>query len=157
MPELRAALADFGDVRSYMQSGNVVLSSERPPEEVRRECERLIEQRFGLAVDVIIRTRDQLDEVSRRNPLGDVATDPRRYLVTFLDSELAAGRVAELAELATGNEQLVADRRELYTWHPNGVARSKLWAKLASPRLGVTATSRNWRTVSALAEIAGEE
>ena len=58
-----------------------------------------------------------------------------------------------IAALAAGSERLVAVGRELYAWHPHGVARSKLWAALADRRLGVTATARNWNTVQRLAEM----
>ena len=59
-----------------------------------------------------------------------------------------------LAGLAAESERLVAVGRELYAWHPAGVARSKLWNRLAGPRLGVVATARNWTTVTALLEMA---
>ena len=49
---------------------------------------------------------------------------------------------------------MVVSGREVYAWHPQDVARSKLWAKLAGQGLGVTATSRNWTTVEALLELA---
>jgi aminodeoxyfutalosine deaminase len=64
--------------------------------------------------------------------------------------------VRELAELASPRERLVAHGRELYAWHPEGVARSKLWSKLASRDLGVAATARNWATVTKLLEIASD-
>ena len=156
MPALREALADagFDDVRTYLQSGNVVLSSRAAPKTVARKCETLIAERFGLEIAVVVRTRDELAEVVRRNPLGDVATDPKRYQVSFLDREPDAKLVEKLAALAAGGEQLVADGRELYAWHPAGVARSKLWAALAGRDLGVTATARNWTTVTKLLELA---
>jgi uncharacterized protein (DUF1697 family) len=47
----------------------------------------------------------------------------------------------------------VAIGRELYAWHPDGVARSKLWSKLAGNELGVRATARNWTTVGTLLEM----
>ena len=64
--------------------------------------------------------------------------------------------VRELEALAAPSEEFVTSGREVYAWHPDGVARSKLWAKLAGKDLGVTATSRNWTTVEALLELAGE-
>src|SRR5919205_1547316 len=87
MPALREALADagFDDVRTYLQSGNVVLSSRAAPKTVARKCEALIAERFGLEIAVVVRTRDELAEVVRRNPLGEVATDPKRYQVSFLN------------------------------------------------------------------------
>jgi uncharacterized protein (DUF1697 family) len=156
MPKLREALEDagFGDVKTCLQSGNVVLSSGKPAAAVGRECKRLISDRFGLDIDVVVRSRAELAQVVRRNPLGDVATNPKLYQVSFLSAKPDPKVVRELEALAAGGEQLVASGRELYAWHPNGVARSKLWAALAGRGLGVTATARNWTTVTKLLELA---
>jgi uncharacterized protein (DUF1697 family) len=158
MPALREVLAKAGyeDVRTYLQSGNVVLSSDAPAEKVARECERLIRKHFGLDIDVVARTRDELADVVKRNPLGKVATNPKRYQVSFLAKKPAAAVVKELASVAVGGEKLVQAGRELYAWHPDGAARSKLWAQLAGPKLGVTATARNWTTVTKLLELLDE-
>ena len=86
--------------------------------------------------------------------MAKVATDPKRYQVSFLERELDAELLAQLQELAVAPERLVAIGRELYAWHPRGVARSKLWARLADRRLGVAATARNWTTVTKLLELA---
>ena len=51
---------------------------------------------------------------------------------------------------------MVARGREIYAWHPDGVARSKLWNELAGKGLGVTATARNWTTVTTLLDMASE-
>jgi uncharacterized protein (DUF1697 family) len=155
MPELRALLGEngFADVRTYVQSGNVVLSSKAPPVKVASKAERLIAERFGFDVDVIVRTGSELAEVVRRNPLAEVATDPKRYQVSFLDAEPDPDAVSRIAAAAAESERLVAVGRELYAWHPEGVARSKLWAKLAGNGLGVKATARNWTTVQTLLEM----
>jgi uncharacterized protein (DUF1697 family) len=156
MADLRELLASAGfeDVQTYVQSGNVVFSSNRRPDRLERELERLIADRFGFEVDVIVRTPKELKDVVRRNPLGDVAVNPKRYQVSFLGKELDEKRARELAELATESERFVARGRELYAWHPDGVARSRLWTKLASQDLGVKATARNWTTVETLLEMA---
>ena len=156
MPELRAVLgeAGFSEVRTYVQSGNVLLLSRASPAKVRKDAEALIAERFGFEVDVIVRTAEDLAEVVASNPLGEVATDPKRYQVGFLEAEPERGAVERIAELATGGERVVAVGREVYSWHPAGAARSKLWAKLAGNGLGVCATSRNWTTVTTLHEMA---
>jgi uncharacterized protein (DUF1697 family) len=158
MPELREALAEagFDDVRSYVQSGNIVLTSETSPKRTARACKTLIAERFGLDIDVVVRTRAELAAIVRRNPLGDDAVDPRRYQVTFLDAHPHPDVVKKLAELATPPEKLVHVGRELYAWHPDGIGRSKLAAKLSGPGLGVVATARNWATVTKLLELADE-
>ena len=152
MPELRGALerAGFEQVQTYLQSGNVLAHRDAPPEQVAAECREQIAKTFRLELEVLARTTEQLAQVVERDPLGDVALDPRRYQVSFLAGELDDRRVGELAALAAGEERFVAIGRELYAWHPHGVARSKLWSGLASPRLGVAATARNWTTVTRL-------
>lgn len=159
MPALREALAEAGfeDVRTYLQSGNVVLSSRAATDRVARECERRIAAAFGLEIAVVVRTRDELARVVRRNPLGDVAVDPKRYQVSFLAAKPDAALVRRLKASASPEERLVAIGRELYTWHPDGAARSKLWARLAGRDLGVKATARNWTTVSSVLALAEAE
>jgi len=158
MPELRAALEDagFADVRTYLQSGNVVLTSGKKPDGVARACERLIADRFGLDIAVVVRSRAELAAVVKRNPLGDAAKDPKRYQVSFLAEKLSAEVVRKLEALAQPPERLVVRGREVYAWHPGGVSRSKLWTQLAGKGLGVAATSRNWTTVTSLLDLARE-
>ena len=156
MPDLRAALTDagFDDVRTYVASGNVVLSSKRSPERVGSQCRKLIKERFGLEIAVVVRTRAELAQVVKRNPLGDVATEPKRYQVSFLSKKLPKGVAEKLESLRADPERVEVIGREVYAWHPDGVARSKLWAELAGKGLGVTATARNWTTATKLLEMA---
>ncbi len=158
MPELRDALTEAGyeDVRTYVQSGNVVLTSSKAPKALARDCEKVIADRFGFDVDVVVRTRDELAAVVARDPLGHVADNPKRYQVSFLTGELDRAAIERLQGLVAENEALAVDGRELYAWHPEGVARSKLWNALAGKSLGVTATARNWTTVQTLLAMADE-
>ena len=156
MPKLRDAMtaAGFAEVATYVQSGNVVLTSDAPPERIAAKTQRLIADAFGLDLGVVVRTRDELAAVVARNPLGDVAVNPKRYQVSFLAEQPDPAVVEALAGFAVEPERFVAIGRELYAWHPEGVARSRLWARLAGPTLGVTATARNWTTVTSLLALA---
>jgi uncharacterized protein (DUF1697 family) len=156
MPQLRELLtaAGMSEVRTYLQSGNVVVTSDAPAEDLAGVCERVIADELGLELKVVARTRDELADVVARNPLADVAVNPKRYQVSFLDTELPPKVLEEISALAVDSERFVALGRELYAWHPEGVARSKLWNKLAGKGLGATATARNWTTVTALLEMA---
>jgi uncharacterized protein (DUF1697 family) len=158
MPKLRSALeeAGFEDVATYVQSGNVVLTSRDSAAKVARSVERLIKKEFGLQIPVVVRTRAQLAQVVERNPLAKVAKNPKRYQVSFLEKKPSAALVRKLEEVAAPGERVVAEGREIYAWHPEGVARSKLWSALAGKGLGVTATARNWTTVTKLLELADE-
>ena len=141
---------------ALLAAGNVVLRSDLGPGAVARSSEARIAEVLGLEIAVVVRTRDELAAVVERNPLRDVAVNPKRYQVSFLNEELDPDSVQRLAALAAPSERFVALGRELYAWHPDGVARSKLWARLASKSLGVTATARNWTTVTALLEMADD-
>ncbi|MFL5824670.1 MAG: DUF1697 domain-containing protein [Solirubrobacteraceae bacterium] len=158
MPALREYLeeAGFRDIRTYVQSGNIVLRSRTSPTKLAEQVRGVIADGFGLDIAVVTRTRDELGEVVERNPLKGVADDPKRYQVSFLSEELDAEELEKLTALATDEERFVAIGRELYAWHPAGVARSRLWNRLAGSGLGVTATARNWKTVTALLALADE-
>lgn len=157
MAELRTALeaAGFRDVRTYVQSGNVVLSSPRSPERVAKDVQALIEERFGFDIATLVRSRAELDEVVRRNPLARIATNPSRYLVTFLSAEPPAQFADDLHAVAT-QQSFAIIGREVYSWHPDGVGRSPLWERLLGKRLDIGGTSRNWATVTTLLAMAGD-
>ena len=156
MPELREALesAGFDDVRTYLQSGNVVLSSTAKADDVARKAQRLIAKEFGLDIALVVRTRAQLAQVVERNPLQKVAKNPKRYQVSFLDRKPTREVLSQIEEAAAPAERVVAIGREIYAWHPEGIGRSRLWTLLAGQRLGVTATARNWTTVTKLLTLA---
>jgi uncharacterized protein (DUF1697 family) len=158
MPAFRDALteAGFDDVRTYLQSGNAVLTSTAGPDRVARSCKTIVADTFGLDVDVVVRRQADLARIVRANPLGKIASDPKRYQVSFLASKPPAALVKRLEAARAEPERLAVVGREIYAWHPAGVARSKLWTLLAGKDLGVTATSRNWTTVTSLLELAKE-
>lgn len=158
MPQLRELLEGAGhaNVRSYVQSGNVVLDSDAAPGEPCAGLARLIADAFGFEVDVLVRTRDELAAAVERNPFEEAVAQPKLFQVTFLDREPEPERVQPLAEADHSPEQVAFLGREIYAWHPNGMRDSKLARALSNDRLGVTATARNWNTVTKLLEMADE-
>jgi uncharacterized protein (DUF1697 family) len=157
MADLRALFGEAGyeDVRTYVQSGNVVLESAATPAKLERDAAKLISERFGFDVPVVVRTASELAAVVALDPLGDVADNPKRYQVSFLAEPPSADVVKALKDAVVEPERVAFDGREIYAWHPDGVARSKLWNSLAGKGLGITATARNWTTVTTLLEMAG--
>ena len=155
MADLRELLEARGyeDVRTHLQSGNVLLSSPLGPRRLEAELERRLAEGLGMDVRVLVRTRSELAKIVERNPLRRVATDGSRHLVVFLAQRLprAAARELEAAEIAP--EQVAVAGRELYAWHPDGLQRSLLAKLLDDKRLGVVSTARNWNTVTKLLEL----
>jgi uncharacterized protein (DUF1697 family) len=158
MGELRELLTGhgYGDVRTLLQSGNVVLTTRLGPEKLARTLERQIAEGLGVDPAVIVRSRDELAAVIDRNPLRDVADDPKRHTVHFLAGAPDPDGVREIEAADVGPERFAAHGRELYTWHPEGIQRSPLVRLITEKRLGVAATARNWNTVTKLLELAEE-
>jgi uncharacterized protein (DUF1697 family) len=156
MAELRELLRSHGhgDVETYLQSGNVVLESRLTGAKLEQSLESQLAEGLGFDVDVLVRSGRELADVVERNPLSAVATDPAKYLVTFLRAKPPARLVTRLRAVEVAPEKLAVAGRELYSWHPAGVGRSKL-AKLLLPNaLGISASGRNWRVVEHLAALA---
>jgi uncharacterized protein (DUF1697 family) len=154
MPELRELLAGHGykDVVTLVQSGNIVLSSRVSAKRLERDLQQQIADELGVDTPVVVRTRDELAAVVERNPLRDVATEPKRYQVTFLAEEPDKDAIAAAEAADVAPEQIVVHGREVYIWHPGGIQRSKA-AAVVGKHLGV-GTARNWNTVTKLLELA---
>ena len=155
MPRLREVLTARGydGVRTHLASGNVLLDSPLGEAELAEQLTAIIREEFALDVPVVLRTGEELAAVVAADPVGDTATDPSRYSVTFFPAAPDPDRVAALPP-ADGGEYAVRGR-ELYLWLPDGVLDSPMgkwnWNKL----LGVEGTARNWNTVTKLVELAG--
>ena len=156
MADLRSVLESLGyeDAVTHLQSGNAVVTSRKRPATVKRELERALADELGLETEVFVRTRAELAAIVRRDPLGDVASNPSRYLVTFLSGTPSAAVKRELQAAVAAPDRAVVRGDALYSWHPNGLQRSKLVTLLGRKDLGLSATSRNWNTVTRLLELA---
>jgi uncharacterized protein (DUF1697 family) len=158
MSELCALYGSLGhcDVRSHINSGNVVFrTSERNLADVVEKLEGAIEKKFGFHADVVIRTPAEMRDMIRRNPFAkrkDV--EPGKLLVTFLPKKPPKEISEQIRSLKPDPEEMHLDGREIYTYFPDGVGRSKLFSGLSGKLLKNEGTSRNWNTVLKLLEIA---
>jgi uncharacterized protein (DUF1697 family) len=154
MADLRALLEARGyeDVETYLQSGNVLLTSRKQPATVQRDVERGISETLGHDVDVVVRTADQLDATVAADPFADVRGDHKRHHVVFLGGAPDKAQIEQLETTDFSPERLVVREGELHAWCPDGVNDSPLMKALA--KLRTTATARNWRTVEALRDMA---
>lgn len=149
MPALREAVEALGhrEVATLLQSGNVVMTTDDPPAATARGVRGAIADRFGLDVDVVVRTARQIAAVVDGNPLADVADDPRRLQVVFLDRRPPAGALDGVEEADLGPDAVRVRGREIYVWSGGGVARSPALEELRRRRLTVVQTARNWSTM----------
>ena len=159
MARLRELLTELGyaDVVTHLRSGNAVFTTDQPPASTADAIERGLRRLLEVDARVIVRTHAELATAVAADPLAAVATDPARHLLGFLSDAPDAGRVAGVAELG-GDGGADTDRarivgRHLYLWCPRGVLDSLFASVDWDRRLGVTATMRNWNTVTKLVQL----
>ena len=148
MADLRRTVAARGgeQVRTYLQSGNVVLEHPGGAGDVAGLVQAAVAD-LGVQCDVVVRTGEQLADLVARCPWPErAAADPTLLHVGFLSAP------AEVRVLRAGPEEEVrADGDAVWLWYGAGSGRSRLSLDVA----GSVLTARNWRSVSALAAMAG--
>ena len=146
MKDLQALCSELGlgNVRTYIQSGNVVFESDRPEVALKRMLGAAITNKLGRAVQVLIRTSAELKAIVEANPFPDA--QPDQVGVVFLPKPV---RSAELAEIVIqGREEVRAVGREVFVHYPDGMGRSKLKLPFATD-----GTTRNLNTVGKLLDM----
>ncbi len=141
MGDLREWCEEAGlkGARTYIQSGNLLLQSPLSEAKLKARLEKLLQDKTGKSIRVVVRSQAELVEVLKANPF--VEAEPNRVLVTLLDEK------AEKAELIIpGGEQVHLHGREVYVHYPDGMGQSKL--KLPYAKVG---TARNLNTLQRLA------
>lgn len=160
MADLKTMLLALGyrRPRTLLQSGNVVFEAgARAPAKIEAELEAGVRKRFGIDVDVIVRTAAEWQKVIVSNPFPDeAARDPSRLVVLSMKEPIAAARVNMLQAAISGRETMRGGGRHAYIVYPDGMGRSKLTLTAIEKALGVRGTARNWNTVLKLKDLACE-
>ena len=155
MVQLREIAASIGlvDVRTYIQSGNLVASTLGDPDAVGAALAAAVESTTGLQIPVIVRTVEQWSGLVVANPFRDAADAGKHVHVVFLPTP-ASPSIGAFDASAFAPEAMVVSGSEVYLHLPDGMGRSKL--AIAVNRLPDVAagTARNWNTVLQLAELA---
>ncbi|MGZ8805200.1 MAG: DUF1697 domain-containing protein [Microbacterium sp.] len=155
MAALRDLFVTLGheDVATYIQSGNVVFTSTEKPVQAARDIAAGIQDEFGLAVPVIVRTHAELAKVATVNPYLTAGVDVSKLHVTFLADKPKAAAINDLDPDRSAPDEFTVVGREIFMLLPNGMGRTKLTIDYFERGLGTTATARNWNTVNKLLEL----
>ncbi len=147
MADLKALCERIGfvDVKTYIQSGNVLFRADEAEESVRPRLEAALAERMGRSPGVILRSRKELEAAAEGSPFPHAKAN--FLLVNFLPEPPPEDALGAL--VAPDGEEVTIAGREIYVHYPNGSGRSKL--KLPALKPG---TSRNLNTVRKLAEMA---
>ncbi|MEU9665817.1 DUF1697 domain-containing protein [Streptomyces bobili] len=158
MKDLRELFGELGfdEVQTYLQSGNVVFADPAgaAPGELRERIEKRLSDGLGVPASVLLRTGESLARTVAANPYLDREDDPTKLHVTFLAERPTAEQAAGLQTPAgeTAEFTLVGDEIHLHV--PGGYGRTKLNNTFIERRLGIAATTRNWKSVNALRAMA---
>ncbi len=157
MKELVAMFVNAGceDVRTYIQSGNVLFRSELAlGDNISSLISMAILRRFGYRIPIITRTAQELCEVVRANPFVEIGAEADKLHVVFLADQPDAAHVEALDPNRSPRDEFAVLSREVYLHCPGGFAGTRLSNSYFDSRLSTTSTTRNWRTVAKLLELA---
>jgi uncharacterized protein (DUF1697 family) len=158
MPRLRQVFESQGHegVTTYLQSGNVMFSSSQTnATALAGELAERITADLGVTVRVLLRTPGELAAVVDNNVFLRRADDVTKLHVTFLAEAPSAQHAERLTRPEGESADFAVVGREVYLHCPDGYGRTKLNNAFLERRLGVAATTRNWKTVTKLHELAG--
>lgn len=152
MADLRNLLGALGcgNVRTHLNSGNALFTSGgQDSDALARKIEASIKTELGLDVRTLVRSREDLKDVVKRNPLPELAeAEPAKFTAVFLSGRLDPARLAAIDPAEYAPDRCEPGVKELYAYFPNGLAETKLTRQFLEGRLGQeVATARNWNTV----------
>ena len=158
MAELRAMAEalGFAEVRTLLQSGNLVFETrERPSTDALEEkLETESAKRFAGPIDFFVRDAKEWAQVIANNPFpAEAKHDPSHVVVIALKQAPSAATVKALAAAIKGRETVRSVGRHAYVVYPDGIGRSKLTNTVIEKALATRVTGRNWNTVLKLAEL----
>ena len=143
----------YQNIRTYIQSGNVIFESGDKPQQFAGEISQTVEEQFGFAPQVLLLTLNEFKDAINNNPFPQGESLPKTLHLGFLAREPEAPRLEDMEKLKSPTESYLLKGKVFYRYAPDGIGRSKLAAN-SERLLGVPMTDRNWNTVMNLFELA---
>jgi uncharacterized protein (DUF1697 family) len=159
MAELSSLFIDLGypDALTYIQSGNVIFSSEiiSDERETALKIEKAILRRFDYTVPVMIRTSEELRKLFSVNPyLSEEKFEPSKMAVIFLHEKVTEEQIQKVKGIDYPPDKFKIVGKEIFIFCPNGFGRTKLYTNFFEKKMGVIGTARNWKTITTMLELA---
>jgi uncharacterized protein (DUF1697 family) len=158
MPELATLFESlhYKNVKTYIQSGNVIFqASETNVDDITKRIEKKITEQFGFEVPVLVREKSYMASVVKNNPfLLSQDKDVTKLHVTFLAKEPEKSDFDKINQSLYLPDEYILSGSVIYLYCPNGYGNTKLNNNFFESKLKITATTRNWKTVIELMNIA---
>jgi uncharacterized protein (DUF1697 family) len=146
----------FGQVTTYIQSGNVLFSAEMDETDdvLSLLISKAIEYRFGFDVPVVIRTKEEMQQIIAQNPFtAEAETAPDKLVVMSLGSIPDTATLEKINAKITDNSRFAFIGNTLYFFYPDGYGQTKWHSNFFEKQLRTTVTARNWATTCKLAKL----
>ena len=158
MASLRELLASLGftDVLTLLNSGNALFSTNSVTgSDLEVTIEAAIERELGIAVQVLVRSGEEIGAVIRDNPILSLAVDGSKMIALFLSGEPAPTLLATYDPAGLDPGRIAVGNRVIYQWCPDGFLEAPAVGAFVEKNLRVTVTARNWNTVARLGALLG--
>lgn len=158
MVDLKQLFLNLGylNVTTYIQSGNVIFNSNVTNyESLEKEIIKAIYKTFGYTIKVLVLSKTELEIVFNNNPfIKQKGTDSSKLHVTLLNSTPNLNKIEDINRLnSTTNDEFNIQDKSIYLYCPNGYGKTKLNNNLFEKKLNISATTRNWKTITKLIEL----
>ncbi len=142
----------FSDVRSYIQSGNVIFESNLiDSKSIEKSISEGIQKRFGLAVQILVLEKETLGKILKNNPFSqDSFKDNACMHITFLSENPDKSLIDKIIDGDYGSDEFYCKDKAIYLYCPNGYGNTKLNNSFFENKLKLTATTRNLKTATEL-------
>jgi uncharacterized protein (DUF1697 family) len=147
--------AGFAHVRTYIQSGNALVDTGLPPQEVETSVRERIRDSIGPDLAVIVRTGEELEEALDSNPFQKGYDLSRVFFVLFAEPP-SEEKVREVLSLDLSPEQIAFGHKTAFMYIPGQYGKGILSGGFLEKKFGIPATMRNFNTMSRLAAMAKE-
>jgi uncharacterized protein (DUF1697 family) len=150
MAELREILnKSFTNVQTYIQSGNIIVQSDKTQEKVKEIIQKLIQKHYNFHVPTIILEAKDIKKILKSNPYTN--KDPKKQYFTILEKKPTKTAQDSLEQFPP--EEYTIKNNVAYLYLANGCSRSKLSNNYIERKLKINTTTRNFRTMNKLLEM----
>ncbi len=158
MKDLLSYMEEIGlkDVKTYIQSGNLVFRSERNSNELINIIQNKIEIEYDFFVPVIILTGEEIEKIIKQNPYKKLNIDIKNLYFTFLSEYPENVLIGNIKDQKHKDDEFIISGKIIYVYCPGGYGKTKFTNKFFERKLNVSASTRNWKTTVKLQETANE-
>lgn len=153
MADLKQLLSDhsFENIQTYIQSGNVLCQhKQQKKSELKHQTEIILEKTYGFHVEVLVLKRDDLKQIIRNNPFVEKQIPIEKLYCTLLDKPADLVAQEKLLQFQNEDERFTFGQNVIYCCYHKGYGKAKTTNAIIEKKLSITATTRNWKTMTKL-------